>query len=218
MTEPQKNWTRKRFVVSAIVRETEKALLVRIGEVDGWIAKKLCGSRLPEAAGDIIEIPAWLVEERGFKQPGKGGASKKDEGAARLEAYKAELRSFLDDRVASERQELEDAVERKGGATEIANLEGRYDSAVGILEWLFPSENEPEQTAEKAKESWNAETAKKTGTRCGICGLHQLESPGGTTCPNGHGGADPMSPEVEKLQAEQRKDAGLTDDDDDVPF
>lgn len=213
MTEEKKNWTRKRFVVSDIVRETEKAILVRVGDVEAWVAKKLCGSRVPEAAGDVLEIPMWLVEERGFKQGGGKGAAKRDEGEARLEAYKANLREVLEGLAAGEKMDLEDSVENRAGKTEIANQEGRYDATVAIIELLFPSSGSGVDLA-----TWSFVTAKRTGTLCGVCGREQVESPSGVTCENGHGGAEPMSDEVRKLQAEQRKDAGLSDDDDDVPF
>ena len=38
--------------------------------------------------------------------------------------------------------------------------------------------------------------SENTGTKCSVCGEQQFTSPGGVTCKNGHGGADP-APETE---------------------
>lgn len=39
--------------------------------------------------------------------------------------------------------------------------------------------------------------SENTGTKCSVCGEQQFTSPGGVTCKNGHGGADP-APEAEE--------------------
>ena len=62
-----------------------------------------------------------------------------------------------------------------------------------ITEWDLPEVQEapsPKKLLQKPLESFPL-----AGTRCSVCREPQYQSPSGLTCPNGHGGADPLEEE-----------------------
>jgi hypothetical protein len=87
--------------------------------------------------------------------------------------------------------------------TSMTKMIREYQERVGALEKTIedlnamlhtPTPPEPLEV-KRAWDAWRYETAKRLGTLCSVCRTPQVESPGGTVCQNGHGGADPMSTE-----------------------
>jgi hypothetical protein len=75
-----------------------------------------------------------------------------------------------------------------------------------VQEVVAPHERPPEADSKKGKgrngaskneePAWSAETATPLGTLCSVCHAPQVNSPGGPTCKNGHGGAAPLDEET----------------------
>lgn len=64
---------------------------------------------------------------------------------------------------------------------------------VDLPEWMKLHQQRPFEEALKHPDS-EAYSVYSTGTHCSECGADQFTSPGGITCPNGHGGAEPAKP------------------------
>ena len=64
----------------------------------------------------------------------------------------------------------------------------------GIAQVLFHQNAEYAQYTGKYQNQRDEPVAalQATGTHCSVCNLAQFDSPGGVTCPNGHGGAEPL--------------------------
>lgn len=64
----------------------------------------------------------------------------------------------------------------------------------GIAQVLFHQNAEYAQYTGKYQNQRDEPVAalQATGTHCSICNLAQFHSPSGVTCPNGHGGAEPL--------------------------
>ena len=64
----------------------------------------------------------------------------------------------------------------------------------GIAQVLFHQNAEYAQYTGKYQNQRDEPVAalQATGTYCSVCNLAQFDSPGGVTCPNGHGGAEPL--------------------------
>ena len=64
----------------------------------------------------------------------------------------------------------------------------------GIAQVLFHQNAEYAQYTGKYQNQRDEPVAalRATGTHCSVCNLAQFDSPGGITCPNGHGGAEPL--------------------------
>ena len=64
----------------------------------------------------------------------------------------------------------------------------------GIAQVLFHQNAEYAQYTGKYQNQRDEPVAalQATGTHCSICNLAQFDSPSGVTCPNGHGGAEPL--------------------------
>lgn len=64
----------------------------------------------------------------------------------------------------------------------------------GIAQVLFHQNTEYAQYTGKYQNQRDEPVAalQATGTHCSVCNLAQFDSPGGVTCPNGHGGAEPL--------------------------
>ena len=64
----------------------------------------------------------------------------------------------------------------------------------GIAQVLFHQNTEYAQYTGKYQNQRNEPVAalQATGTHCSVCNLAQFDSPGGVTCPNGHGGVEPL--------------------------
>ena len=64
----------------------------------------------------------------------------------------------------------------------------------GIAQVLFHQNAEYAQYTGKYQNQRDEPVAalQATGTHCSVCNLAQFHSPSGVTCPNGHGGAEPL--------------------------
>jgi hypothetical protein len=61
------------------------------------------------------------------------------------------------------------------------------------IDEMFELSHEQGAPLANARLVWSYETAIRTGTLCSVCYRPQVQSPGGNTCENLHGGADPAT-------------------------
>jgi hypothetical protein len=59
----------------------------------------------------------------------------------------------------------------------------------GMRVGIARAQAEGRPVEERSLPAW---ASKECGTRCSVCGEPQFQTPSGTVCKNGHGGADPL--------------------------
>lgn len=73
--EDHEIWT----VRGSLERETEKAILLRVGEIEAWLPKSLIETTMKTTTDIEIQMPLWLAEEKGLDNYDCTGESLDDE-------------------------------------------------------------------------------------------------------------------------------------------
>jgi hypothetical protein len=138
MSRDSSKWVERRFVVRDIKVSTEKAILVVVGDREGWIAKSQLKGPEPRRPGDILVIAQWLADEKGFTGARAGGKLEKQESE---NAHRAFVIERVKKAIDAERTAVAAALE-EGGVAETAYSEGRRDALLDMLEVILGVEVE----------------------------------------------------------------------------